>query len=112
MNPECPVTHSAEAVRALITFDNHGVAPEKMPDFYRMKGDMVLVQNAKRDAYYVTTPKTCSCPAAHWHQGQCKHQRRFFPEPKASAPASSGELVERGGFKPISLLPSEEKGAA
>ena len=112
MNPDCPVTQSAEAVRALITFDNHGVAPEKMPNFYRMTESMVLVQNGKQDAYYVVTPKTCSCPAAHWNKGACKHQKRFFPEPKAPAPAQSPELVERGGFKPFSLLPSEEKGAA
>ena len=40
---------------------------------------MVLVLSNKKDAYYVVTPKTCSCPAATYHPGQpCKHRAKFF----------------------------------
>ena len=123
MNQECPVTQSAEAVRALITFDNGGKPPAELPDFYRMSAEMVLVRNNVGDAYYVTTARSCSCPSANYRSGPCKHQRKYFPQPKAPAaeePAQGArrlarppdELVERGGFKPWSPLPGEEKGAA
>ena len=80
-----PVTQSREAVEQLITYHNHGVEPQEMPDFYRLTGEMVLVLNNKKDAYYVTTPKSCSCPAATYHPGQpCKHSRKYFPQPKKS----------------------------
>ena len=76
-----PVTQSREAVKQLITFHNHGVEPQEMPAFYRLTGEMVLVLNNKKDAYYGTTPTTCSCPAATYHPGQlCKHARKYFPE--------------------------------
>jgi hypothetical protein len=77
-----PVTQGRDAVKSLITYHNHGVEPQEMPDFYRLTGEMVLVQSNKKDAYYVTTPKSCSCPAATYHQGPCKHARKYFPQPK------------------------------
>ena len=74
-----PVTQTVEAVQQLIAYFNHGQQPEEMPDFYRLTGEMVLVLNNKKDAYYVTTPKTCSCPAATYHPGQpCKHMTAYF----------------------------------
>jgi len=30
------------------------------------------------------TAKSCSCPAATYHHGPCKHQRKYFPQPKKS----------------------------
>jgi len=78
-----PVTQSREAVQSLIAYHNHGQKPQEMPDFYRLTGEMALVLNNKKDAYYVVTPAGCSCPAATYHPGQpCKHQRKFFPQPK------------------------------
>jgi hypothetical protein len=56
-----PVTQTAAAVKQLITFQNHGQEPAEMPAFYRLSSDLVLVRNNKGDAYYVTTPKSCSC---------------------------------------------------
>ena len=80
---ESPVTQTVEAVQQLIAYFNHGQTPEEMPSFYRLSGELVLVQAKKGDAYYVTTPKSCSCPAATYHPGMaCKHQRKFFPQPK------------------------------
>ena len=82
-----PVTQGREAVKQLIAYHNHGQEPAEMPDFYRLTGEMVLVRNNKKDAYYVTTPKTCSCPAATYNPGQpCKHARKYFPQPKVTAP--------------------------
>ena len=53
-----------------------------MPPFYRLGSEMVLVLSNKGDVYYVTMPKTCSCPSATYHPGQpCKHMRKHFPQP-------------------------------
>jgi len=78
-----PVTQNREAVKQLITYQSHGQEPAQMPAFYRLTGEMVLVLNNKKDAYYVTTPETCSCPTSAYHPGQpCKHSRKYFPQPK------------------------------
>ena len=80
-----PVTQTRDAVQQLIAYFNHGQQPEEMPSFYRLDGEMVLVLNNKKDAYYVTTPKTCSCPASVYNPGKpCKHSRKYFPQPKKS----------------------------
>jgi len=80
-----PVTQSREAVEQLIAYFNHGQQPEEMPSFYRLSGELVLVQSNKGDAYYVTTPKSCSCPSATYNPGkQCKHSRKYFPQPQKS----------------------------
>ncbi len=74
-----PVTQSAEAVKALIASFHRGWVPEEMPPFFRMSGELVLVQSVKGDVYYTTTPKDCTCPARAYHPGApCKHQKRFF----------------------------------
>jgi len=78
-----PVTQTREAVTQLIAYFNHGQQPEEMPSFYRLSSDIVLVQSNKGDAYYVTTPKSCSCPSATYNPGKlCKHSRKYFPQPK------------------------------
>ena len=88
-----PVTQSREAVEQLIAYFNHGQAPEEMPLFYRLSGELVLVQSNKGDAYYVTTPKSCRCPASVYNPGKpCKHSRKYFPQPKKSR----GELEAEG----------------
>jgi hypothetical protein len=122
-----PVTQSREAVKQLMAYYNHGQELQEMPDFYRLTGEMVLVLNNKKDAYYVTTPKTCSCPAATYHPGQpCKHARKYFPQPKKSQAELEAEsdallaahntgarkLARPEAFRPFDTLPSEEKGVA
>ena len=78
-----PVTQSREAVEQLIAYFNHGQQPEEMPSFYRLSGELVLVQSNKGDAYYVTTPKSCSCPASVYNPGKPrKHSRKYFAQPK------------------------------
>jgi len=42
---------------------------------------LVLVLSNKKDCFYVTTARDCSCPARSWHpNGPCKHMRKYFPE--------------------------------
>jgi hypothetical protein len=89
-----PVTQSFDAVRQLIAFYNHGNEPEEMPAFYRLSDELVLVLSNKKNAYYVVTAKTCSCPAATYRPGQCKHQRQYFPEPnKEDKPHVVGQTM-------------------
>ena len=79
---EKPVTQTLEAVKALLAWK--GRASDPLPEFVEMgAGDnrLVLVLSNKKDAYYTTTARDCSCPARNWHPNQpCKHQRRYFPE--------------------------------
>ncbi|OPX79245.1 MAG: hypothetical protein A4E45_00774 [Methanosaeta sp. PtaB.Bin039] len=93
-----PVTQTVEAVTQLIKYRNRGQGPAEMPDFYRISANMVLVRSKKGDAYYVTTPNDCSCPAATYSPGKpCKHQRLYFP-----APATTSEnLGDIGDFRPV-----------
>jgi hypothetical protein len=114
---ESPKTQSVEGVRALITFHNHGEAPAEMPAFYRLTAEMVLVQSNKGDVYYVVTPKSCSCPAKTYGPGKpCKHQRRYFPQPKSQAARDAeveAELAKERGAKRLarpvdSIRPTEK----
>jgi len=107
-----PVSQSPEAVQQLIAFVA-GQVPEQMPAFYRLSGEMVLVRSNKGDAYYVVTPKACSCPSAMYRPGKpCKHQRAYFSQP-AKVPqgpkqtASDSIRPDMRGFRPVSLLPGE-----
>ncbi len=72
-----PVTQSTEAVESLLKYLGKPSAP--LPDVVKLL-DMMLVLNNKKDAYYITTAQSCSCPSAAYRPGQkCKHQRRYFP---------------------------------
>lgn len=98
-----PVTQTAEAVKQLIAFYNHGQQPEEMPPFFRLSAEMVLVRNNKGDAYYVTTPRDCSCPARCYNPGKpCKHQRKYFPAAQnaTARPQAEPSLIS-GPFKPF-----------
>ena len=75
------VTQAVDAVKALLAFV--GRASDPLPvDVALDNGRLALVLNGKRDAYYTCTATACSCPAAHWHKGPCKHVRKYFPQPK------------------------------
>ena len=83
---ESPKTQSAEAIKSLLTWKK--VSCDPLPEFVEMgEGDnrLVLVLSNKKDAYYTVTAEGCSCPAATYHPGtRCKHQRKYFPQPKKS----------------------------
>jgi len=83
---ESPKSQSIEAVKALLSACGKHV--EKMPEFYRLSEDVVLVLSAKKDCYYTTTREHgCSCPSSTYRTGlTCKHQRKYLvmkdPAPK------------------------------
>lgn len=72
-----PVTQSTEAVAALLAWRKMPTNP--MPDFIELPGKVFLVLSSKKDVYYTTTRRVCSCPAQSYHPGErCKHQKKFF----------------------------------
>lgn len=131
-----PVTQSLASVKSLLAYVGRGCDP--LPAFVEMgKGDckVVLVLSNKRDVYYTTTARVCSCPSATYrHNGPCKHQRKFFSGPQKSRevleaesdtilaaqngakrlarPPKDEPLIQRGGFKPFDELPSERAAKA
>jgi len=103
-----PVTQTRDAVQQLIAYFNHGQQPEEMPSFYRLSGDMVLAQSNKGDCFYVTTPKSCSCPASVYNPGKpCKHSRKYFPQPKKSREEleAEGEAILYNTVKRLAIPP-------
>jgi len=79
---ESPKTQSVAAVKALLAFKK--VASDPLPQEVSLDGGrLVLVLSNKKDAYYVTTSRSCSCPSAVYHPGvACKHSKKYFPQPK------------------------------
>lgn len=100
---EKPVTQTTQAVCALLAWKGRSSNP--LPEYVEMgKGDsrLVLVLSNKRDAYYTTTARDCSCPAHNWHPGQrCKHQRKYFPEQQTITKPAGADLIPRQQFKPF-----------
>lgn len=75
-----PKSQSIEAVKALLVWKGRAVDP--LPEFVEIgKGEnrLVLVLSNKKDVYYTTTAKDCSCPSNTFRNGICKHQRKYFP---------------------------------
>ena len=107
-----PVTQSLDAVKSLLAFV--GRASDPMPTDVSLDcGRLVLVLSNKKDAYYTVTATKCSCPAASYHHGPCKHQRKYFAEVKAATKSKASEpLIKRGGFKPFDELPGERAAKA
>ena len=74
---ESPKTQSIDAVKALLSW--RGIASDPLPREVSLDGRLVLVLSNKKDAYYVTTPKSCSCPSATYNPGKpCKHMTAYF----------------------------------
>jgi hypothetical protein len=90
-----PVTQSADAVKTLLAFV--GRASDPLPsDVTLDNGRLVLVLNNKKDAYYTVTSAKCSCPAATYHRGPCKHQRKYFPQVAKPAPVATDSIRPEG----------------
>ena len=74
------VTQKPEAVEALAAYLNKPIEAGVLD-----LGSATLVKSNKGDAFYTVTAKACSCPAMTYHPGMaCKHQRKYFPQPKKS----------------------------
>jgi len=102
-----PKTQSLDAIKSLLAYVGRSADP--LPSDVSLEdGRLVLVLSKKRDVYYTTTSRACSCPAHNFGHGQrCKHQRRYFP-----VEATNSIRPKVGAFRPVSLLPSEEKAQA
>ena len=96
LNVEKPQTQTVAAIKALLSW--RGRASDPLPEYVEMgEGErrLVLVLSNKKDAYYTTTARECSCPAHNWHPGQrCKHQRKHFAE-QAIHKQSMAETLEQ-----------------
>jgi hypothetical protein len=103
---ETPVTQSVAAIKALLQWK--GRASNPLPQFVELgkeESRLVLVLSNKKDAYYCTTPRVCSCPAHTWHPGTpCKHQRKFFPVAKVE------QVTETGSIRPAGKWPGGMNG--
>jgi hypothetical protein len=123
INLETPTTQRPDAVAALATYLNRTIEGGVLD-----LGNIKLVKSNKGDAFYAVTAKACSCPSAAYRPGQtCKHQRKYFPQPKrevameeptegirrlARPPEDSIKPAGKwaGGFNgPVDHLPSEER---
>jgi hypothetical protein len=101
---ESPTTQSIDSVKSLLAYI--GRASDPLPTGVSLEnGRVVLVLSNKRDAYYTTTAAKCSCPAAHYHNGSCKHQRKYFSQIEASKPVSANDSI-----KPIATWPGGANG--
>jgi hypothetical protein len=110
---ENPTTQNIDSVKSLLAYV--GRASDPLPTDVSLEGGrLVLILSNKKDAYYCTTARACSCPANTWHPGTpCKHQRKHFPQAKVATKATANEpLIKRGGFKPFDEMPGEEKAKA
>lgn len=83
--PQMPVTQTIESGKALAKFLG---LKEELPEIISLAGGARLVLSAKRDAYYMTTAKSCSCRAGQFGKA-CKHRK-----PEGNQP-SQAELYQR-----------------
>jgi len=101
---ENPTTQRTDAVEALAAFLHKPIEGGVLD-----LGSLKLVKSNKGDAFYGVTATKCSCPSAAYRPAQsCKHQRAHFGA-KVEQSTASEPLIQRGGFRPVDLLPSEER---
>jgi len=91
-----PITQSLAAVKSLLAFV--GRASDPLPsDVSLDNGRVVLVLSNKKDVYYCTTSRACSCPAHNFgHGNRCKHQRKYFPVEATPRLADCGSIKPAG----------------
>jgi len=95
----CPVSQSIDAVKGLLTWKGRAVDP--LPSVVEFANEceesrLMLVLSGDKKNYYVTTARACSCPAASYHQGPCKHQRKYFGAKQDQA--TVGSIQPTGGW--------------
>ena len=101
LNVESPKTQTVEAVKSLLSWRGRAVDP--LPQYVELgskEGRCVLVLSNKKDCFYVTTARACSCPAAVYNHGPCKHQRKHFAEQIAKPTASKPGSIRPAGKWP------------
>ncbi len=99
---ETAVTQSAASVVSLLEYLGRPSNP--LPAVIELPG-MALVLSNRKDVFYATTPKSCSCPSAvYWPGQKCKHQRKYFAEKSIVRQSIAEELDEHA--KNLSRTPS------
>ena len=98
-----PVTQSVDSIKSLLAFVGRASNPLSA-DVSLDNGRLVLVLSNKKDAYYTVTEKKCSCPAASYHHGPCKHMRKYFPVAKVE------QSTEAGSIRPVGKWPGGMNG--
>lgn len=84
-------TQSVDAVEGLL--NSLGRPTEPLPGMLDL-GSVKLVLSNKKDVYYTTTAKACSCPSATYRPGStCKHIRKYFPDEVKDEPRR-GQTIE------------------
>jgi hypothetical protein len=112
---ESPKTQSIDAVKTLLAYV--GMASYQLPSDVSLDGGR-LVLNNKKDAFYCTTARACSCPSAVYrHNGPCKHQRKYFPVAKVEQLTEARSIRATGKWAgglngPVDSLSGEERRAA
>lgn len=69
--PSVPVTQTIESGKCLAKF--LGMA-EELPETISLANGARLVLSSRKDAYYMTTAKGCSCRAGQYGR-MCKHRK-------------------------------------
>ena len=83
--PTGPVTQEIGAGLALARF--LGIA-EELPEKISLAGGMQLTLSSKADCYYVTTARSCTCPAGQHHK-ICRHVRDLSEALRTSQKAAA-----------------------
>jgi metal-sulfur cluster biosynthetic enzyme len=105
---ENPTTQRTDAVEALAAFLHKPIEGGVLD-----LGNIKLVKSNKGDAFYGVTATKCSCPAATYHHGACKHQRKYFSVTKVERSTEAGSIrPDMRGFRPFDELPSERAAKA
>jgi len=73
---DMPITQTVDSVKALLTFMHRPSEP--LPEFVDLQDRIRLTLSKDKQAYYLTTRNSCSCPANFYHpEKPCKHMRAF-----------------------------------
>ena len=86
-----PITQSTDAVEGLL--NSLGRPTEPLPGVVDL-GSVKLVLSNKKDVYYTTTAKECSCPSFTFRGGPCKHIRKHFAEVRVVGQTMAETLAE------------------
>jgi len=101
LNVETPKTQTVESVKAFLKWRGRVIDP--LPVYVELVGGVRLTGSKKGDCYYTTTSRDCSCPVRAYNPGvACKHMKTVQAAMECIRP-------KMGSFKPVSLLPSEER---
>jgi len=116
LNIESPVTQSLDAIKSLLAYVGRSADP--LPaDVSLDNGRLVLVLSNKKDVYYTTTARACSCPSSTYRGGRCKHTRHYFPQEQVVAATEPSSIRPEGKWPgglngPVDKIPGEEKARA